>query len=78
MPNWVHEQRGAKHLPSPTPPQKGLFSAMKLLELAMKAVLSEGKISGKLGNEPKKGNSVPAGCLQPTAGWVLAMHGAEL
>lgn len=51
---------------------------MKLLELAMKAVLSEGKISGKLGNEPKKGNSVPAGCLQPTAGWVLAMHGAEL
>lgn len=70
--------RGVQSTCRPPPPQKGLLNAMKLLELAMKAVLSEGKISGKLGNEPKKGNSVPAGCLQPTAGWVLAMHGAEL
>lgn len=77
MPNWVHEQRGAKRLPSH--PQEGLLNAMKLVELAMKFVPRlcslRVKLVESLEMSPKRGTLCLQGAVQPSAGGVL---GAEL
>lgn len=82
MPNWVHEQRGAKPLSCPPSPQEGLLSAMKLVELAVKFVprlCSLGvKLVESLEMSPKRGTVCLQGAVQPSAGWVLEVHGAEL